>query len=324
MKDKRLYLKLAYVTEFIYIFIALIYYLFFVENSDEKIANLFFLAINFVLAIMLYKESKKDIDYLKENRFIIIISGLFFFFDSILPGILCYIFLRNIKTKKDVKLPIIKKEKKSIKDYIKSFILIFIFLLIMFIMPMFDFYNKIPSFIIYIFILALIFILNYKELISDFKIFIKNFKIYLPFIIKRYFKMLFIMLLVGVPIVLINNGKSSSNQILINQMFTYVPFFTFILTTLYAPLAEESIFRLALSKFFNNKTLFIIISGLLFGSLHIIDKFTSLNDLLYIFQYSALGMCLAKAYSDSNNIYVSISIHFIQNFISAVLVLLLF
>lgn len=324
MKDKRLYLKLAYVTEFIYIFIALIYYLFFVENSDEKIANLFFLVINFVLAIMLYKESKKDIDYLKENRFIIIISGLFFFFDSILPGILCYIFLRNIKTKKDVKLPIIKKEKKSIKDYIKSFILIFIFLLIMFIMPMFDFYNKIPSFIIYIFILALIFILNYKELISDFKIFIKNFKIYLPFIIKRYFKMLFIMLLVGVPIVLINNGKSSSNQILINQMFTYVPFFTFILTTLYAPLAEESIFRLALSKFFNNKTLFIIISGLLFGSLHIIDKFTSLNDLLYIFQYSALGMCLAKAYSDSNNIYVSISIHFIQNFISAVLVLLLF
>lgn len=324
MKDKRLYLKLAYVIEFIYIFIALIYYLFFIKISDKKIAGIFFLILSLIVTIILYKKSKKDIDYLKENNMIIVILGIYLLFDILVPGILCFIFLKSIKPKEDIKLPVIKKEKVTLKEYIKSSILILTFLTVMFILPLFSFYNKVPSFIIYIFILATIFLLNYKELISDFKIFIKNFKIYLPFIIKRYFKMLLIMLLVGVPIVLINNGNTSTNQTLINQMFVSMPILTFLLTSFYAPFAEEAIFRLSLSKFFNNKILFIIVSGIFFGSLHMIDKFTSLTDLLYIFQYSALGMCLAKAYSDTNNIYVSISIHFIQNFISSILVLLLF
>ena len=80
---------------------------------------------------------------------------------------------------------------------------------------------------------------------------------------------------------------------------------------------------MTLSKFFDNKTVFIVISGLLFGSLHVIDKFETLTDLLYIFQYSALGICLAKAYTDSKNIFVSMSMHFMQNFLAAVMVLLL-
>jgi len=136
--------------------------------------------------------------------------------------------------------------------------------------------------------------------------------------------MLGLMLLVGIPIVLLNNGNTSSNQEALNVMFKKVPMFTLILSTLYAPFVEENIFRLSISKLFNNKTLFIIISGFLFGTLHIIDKFTSFYDLLYIFQYSALGICLAKAYSDSKNIFVSISMHFIQNFIAALLILILY
>ena len=55
----------------------------------------------------------------------------------------------------------------------------------------------------------------------------------------------------------------------------------------------------------------------------LIDKFETLTDLLYILQYSALGICLAKAYTDSKNIFVSMSMHFMQKFLAAVLVLLL-
>ena len=51
---------------------------------------------------------------------------------------------------------------------------------------------------------------------------------------------------------------------------------------------------------------------------------SSINDLLYVFQYATLGICLAKAYKDSNNIFVSISMHFIQNFLAAILVLLVY
>lgn len=99
---------------------------------------------------------------------------------------------------------------------------------------------------------------------------------------------------------------------------------TVILSCLYAPFVEEGVFRLSLSKIFKNKTIFVIVSGFLFGVLHLIDKFTSIYDLLYIFQYAALGICLAKAYKDSNNIFVSISMHFIQNFIAAMLILILY
>ena len=172
------------------------------------------------------------------------------------------------------------------------------------------------------FIINLVF--NYKDLKKDLKYLAQNFKIYFPFIIKRYFSMLVIMIIVAIPVVLINDGATSTNQEMINSMFDKLPLATLILSTLYAPFVEESIFRLSLSKLFKNKTLFIIVSGVLFGTLHVIDKFTSIYDFLYIFQYATLGICLAKAYKDSNNIFVSMSMHFIQNFLAAILVLLLY
>lgn len=323
MKDKRLFLKLAYSLEFIYIIYMLVYYLFFNKANDLVMAKVFLLIISLFINIMLYKESKKDIEYLKNNRRKIIFAGIWLFFEPVIPGILCFLFLKSISTKKEVKLPIMKENEKNKYVFIKSFILMLFFVGIMFFMPNFKIFVKIPSYLIYIFILVVVILFNCKELFSSFKIFIKNFNIYFPFIIKRYISMLCIMVLVAFPIVLINKGVESNNQALINEMFKELPFWTFILSVFYAPFAEESIFRMSLSKLFSNKKLFIVISGLLFGSLHVIDKFETLTDLLYIFQYSALGMCLAKAYSDSNNIFVSMSMHFLQNFIAALLILLL-
>ena len=63
MKDKRLYLKLACLSEFIYVFVMLIYNLFFNKINDQVIANVFLLLIGLFINIMLYKESKKDIEY---------------------------------------------------------------------------------------------------------------------------------------------------------------------------------------------------------------------------------------------------------------------
>lgn len=245
-------------------------------------------------------------------------------FEPIIPGILGFVFLREISDKKKVLLPSIKEESKNTYTYLKSGITLLVFIILMFVLPNFSFFSKVPSYAIYIILSFLVLVCYFKELKNDFKIFIKNFKVYLPFVIKSYLKMLGVMLLVAIPIVLLNSGKTSSNQLLVNAMFKKIPVAAFVLSTFYAPFIEESVFRMSLSKLFNNKTLFIIVSGFLFGSLHIIDKFTSSCDLLYIFQYSALGICLAKAYYDSKNIFVSISMHFLQNFLAAVLVLLVY
>lgn len=324
MKDKRIYLKVACILEIIYILYNVIYYVFIKGINDEAISTLFLNTISLFFIFILYKESKKDINYLKENKLKIIVSSIWLFVDSIIPGVLGYLFLSSLKDKKKEVLPIIKNENKNKYTYIKSIFLILFFICVMFVVPKFSIYSKVPVYLPYIIIFILTFSLCFKDLKRDFKIFISNKKVYFKFIIKRYFIMLGVMLLVAVPIVLINNGKVASNQQAINEMFNKIPLLTFILSVLYAPFVEEVIFRLCFSKIINNKTLFIIISGFLFGALHMIDEFSSLKDLLYIFQYSALGICLAKAYKDSNNIFVSISMHFIQNFLAALLVLILY
>lgn len=324
MKDKRNILKIACLLEVIYVLVMMVYYLFFIKEKEEMIAGIFMLIIGVVVTSILYKESKKEIDLIKKNKTAILLCSIWLFFEPIIPGILGFIFLGSISDKKKVKLPEIKEEKIEVSKKVKSFALILFFIIVMFVLPNFSFFNKIPVYLIYLVIFLSVLLTNYKDLKSNLIIFIRNFKTYLPFIIKRYFIMLGLMLLVGIPIVLLNNGNTSSNQAALNVMFKKLPFFALVLSTIYAPFVEENVFRLSLFKLFKNKTVFIVISGFLFGALHMIDKFTSFYDLLYIFQYATLGICLAKAFVDSKNIFVPISMHFIQNFIAAILVLLIY
>lgn len=324
MKDKRNILKFAAILQFLYVCIMIFYSLMFIKNSDEKLANIFLNIINFGFGIVLYRLSKKEITYFKNNKLLLYITSFWLLLDSFLPGILGIYFLRSISEKQEVKLPEIKKYNVNRFEKIKSIGLLLLFLAFMFILPNFSLFNKIPIILNYIVILLIVLILNFKELKYQFDIFIKNIKLYLPYVIKNYFKMLGLMLIVAVPIVLINSGNTSNNQESINLMFKQNAVFTILLTCLYAPFVEEVLFRFDLSKLIENKKIFIIVSGSLFGLLHVIGKFNNFNEFLFVFQYSALGIYLAKTYKESNNIFVAISMHFIQNFLSSILILLLF
>ena len=318
MKDKRNYLKIACLIELIYIVGIIIYNIFFIKSKDEVIAVIFMQVISLLITYILYKESKKDIKYLKDNKLKIIACSIYLFIDPVIPGILGFMFLSSLKPKKKVVLPSVNNE---ITKYtcIKAILNVSLFIFIMFVFPLLKI--SISNVILYLAILIMVISLNFKELKDNLIIFVKNIKVYLPFVLKRYLKMLLIMFIVSIPIVLINSGKVSTNQDMLNEMFGKSPLLIFILTVFYAPLVEESVFRLSINKLVNKKILFILISGILFGALHMIDKLTSINDILYIIQYSALGICLAKAYYDTKNIFVSISMHFIQNFIAAIVLL---
>lgn len=324
MKDKRGLLKISSILEFIYIFIMILYYIFFSKSSDEMIGNIFLLCISLCFAIMIYKFSNKEVSELKNRKILLYISSIWILLDSIIPGILALYFINSISDKKKLELPIIKEEKIDTKAKINAIILLALFLVFMFILPRFNFFSEIPTFLIYAIIFILVLFVNFKELKNSFGIFIKNIKIYIPYVIKNYFKMLGLMLVVAVPIVLINNGNTSNNQEAINVMFKEMPLFTILLSCLYAPFVEESLFRLNLSKLINNKKLFIVLSGFIFGLLHVIGQFSNIKEFLYIFQYSALGIYLAKTYKESNNIFVTISMHFMQNFLAAMLILLIY
>lgn len=323
MKNKKNYLNLACLSELLYILGMTLYLFLTTKNINDKVlSNAFFLTIDLVVLLIIYKESKKDLKDLKGNSSRLIFCSLWMLFDPVIPGVLGFIFINSLKEKKVKKLPKVKEEKRGVIVYVKSIIVLTVFMLLTFLLPNLKESIKIPFFVPYLVILTTLFLCYFKDIKADFLLFINNFKTYLPYILKNYLIMIGIMILVTIPIMFIKTDVSP-NQVLISEMFMKLPFMTFILSVIYAPFVEEGVFRLALSKFFTNKTLFIVISGLLFGSLHIIDKFTSFTDLLYIFQYVTLGCCLSKAYIDSKNVFVSWGMHFIQNFLASILILAL-
>ena len=69
-------------------------------------------------------------------------------------------------------------------------------------------------------------------------------------------------------------------------------------------------------KIFNNKYLYIILSGVIFGLFHIIGSFESAYDFLFLVPYSIPGLIFAYILYDSKNIFNTIWLHFVHNGIS--------
>lgn len=112
----------------------------------------------------------------------------------------------------------------------------------------------------------------------------------------------------------------SENQETINLYTTSAPILMLLTSSITTPFVEEGIFRLGISKIIKNKHLFIIISGLVFGFLHIFP--TDLNityALISSIPYLTMGMVLAYIYKKEDNIYYPIILHGLNNFISMIL-----
>ena len=69
---------------------------------------------------------------------------------------------------------------------------------------------------------------------------------------------------------------------------------------------------------FKNKYIYVLISGLVFGGMHVISSASSMGDFLYIIPYSALGIAFALLYYDTDNIFTTISMHSLHNLLSII------
>lgn len=112
----------------------------------------------------------------------------------------------------------------------------------------------------------------------------------------------------------------ATNQNLNEQSIATNPFFSFISMCIIAPYYEEILLRLNLRNLSNNRYVYVLISGIVFGSLHLLSA-DSWMQMLYILPYSIMGIMLALVYYDSNNIFASIMIHAFNNLLSVLLVL---
>lgn len=186
-------------------------------------------------------------------------------------------------------------------------------------------YNKITdynlinlvAYLICFSLLLLFYFKDFKRFISDFK---TNYKKYLP----KY-------LIIGILSIILMNimtffiesfiGKLPENENAIRETLKGSNFIIMFLNIgIMTPICEETIFRLNFRNLFKNKYAFSIITGLLFGLIHLINS-NSLIEIFYAIPYAFIGIVLSYIYSDSDNLINSIIIHMVNNIGTLILLL---
>ena len=153
-----------------------------------------------------------------------------------------------------------------------------------------------------------------KELKEDIQDFKKNYKSYLLKYIGLYILGVFLMMISNIVIGHFIGTSVSNNEIELRKLINDYPIYMFLSTCIFAPFIEEMIFRKTVKKILINKYAFIIISGLIFGALHITD-FTDYKQLLLGISYIIMGIDFAYIYHKTNNIFTTMTFHFMHNLI---------
>ncbi len=161
--------------------------------------------------------------------------------------------------------------------------------------------------------LLILFFIYRKEYIRDFKDYVKNFKNYMPKYMEYWALAFSLMLISNFIIITLFPNSVATNQQAINDTLVKAPFYMIVSAVLFAPFLEETIFRFSFRKIFKNDLVFIILSGLVFGGLHVIGSFNNLIDLIYIIPYSIPGAVFAYTLVKSKNIFIPMSLHFFHN-----------
>ena len=163
--------------------------------------------------------------------------------------------------------------------------------------------------IIYLIIIVLVY---KKELYKDIRNFnIKSILKYIPI----YLIGILLMGLSNIILSKITGLETSQNEVLVRKTIKLLPIYMSFSTVIYAPIVEEITFRKTFRNIIKNNVLFIILSGIMFGIVHISVSNNQINDLLMIIPYIIMGIDLAYIYCKSKNIFTTIIIHSIHNLI---------
>ena len=168
-------------------------------------------------------------------------------------------------------------------------------------------------------ILIILIIIFRKQLIHEWKIFKEKFLENIDTGIKYWIIGLLIMMVSNTILTFILNMGQATNEQKVQQLISYLPWIMVINAGIIAPCVEEIIFRKCYKNAFPNKWLFIGLSSLVFGSLHVITSMTSLMDLLFIIPYGSLGAAFAIMYQKTDTIYTSMLMHMLHNTILIIL-----
>ncbi len=160
--------------------------------------------------------------------------------------------------------------------------------------------------------------LFFRELRRDLPVFLDHFTSYCRFFFPKFFLFLLIYFAAAVTIAVIV-GETSANQA---ALTAFPKWMLLLLALVYAPVMEEILYRGFLRRVIADEALFIVVSAVIFGAIHMMHPGQDPLQFLYIIEYSLLGGFLAYLYAKTDNIFVSMMGHFFLNAIAAVPLLL--
>lgn len=318
--------KLLWSVILVILYFLLVFYIggFNVKDKTELIINVITIVlsvIGIVYECVLIFNKKIDLNKHKNG---VLACSIYFLVVNIISGVIGFSVTKELNGN--------KKERRELpeielKEYTNKYICLIAFIICLGILL---FGSKIITkfwmlIVFYVVILSLMIGVFYKQLIHDFKIFKSYFKEYFVLILKTWGKAFVLIMITTIIIQIITNTTQANNQIALQNSFNSNPVFIAILAMFYAPIAEELMFRGVFRKFIKNKKLFVIVSGVVFGLMHVIDDSKTLAEFSYVFVYSILGIYLAGIYAKTNNLCTNIFMHFMQNTLSVIgMILLMF
>lgn len=179
-------------------------------------------------------------------------------------------------------------------------------------------YYTISSFTLSI---LLIFIYR-KDFFRDFKNYFKDFRKNFEVSFKYWIAGLVIMYVSNLFITFVLNKQLAGNEEAVRNYLVTLPLLMTFDAAICAPINEELTFRKSFKEIFPSKWVYVVMSGLIFGSLHVASYIETFSDIIYLIPYSALGIAFALLYYKTDNIFSSITMHSIHNLLATLLVLL--
>ena len=160
-------------------------------------------------------------------------------------------------------------------------------------------------------LMAFIILLFHQELISSWQDLKINHKNYFTSYFKYWFLALGLMMISN-GIIMIFTNDLAKNEESVRQLLELSPIYVYFSAVIFAPIVEELVFRLGLRYIVKWDWLFILLSGLAFGGMHVLNS-TKWIDLIYIIPYSIPGFVFAYVLVKSKNIFVPMGLHFVHN-----------
>ncbi|KAF1296485.1 CAAX protease [Enterococcus sp. JM4C] len=139
----------------------------------------------------------------------------------------------------------------------------------------------------------------------------------IKFIIAAFIFARLVVYLLSIVMMFQGSESTKNDQAIIEMTKLISPVLSFIMISFAAPIMEEIVFRGGIIGllFKNYPIVGVIISSLLFGSVHQSDNFIS------FLIYTTIGFVLSYSYYKTKCLEVSISIHFLNNLIGGLAIL---